>query len=124
MVKRFLLVDDDPDVLLLLSANVRAWGQEVATASSLDQARQAISTRAPDVLILDVSMPEMDGPEFLTALRDDGIAPDRVYLLSAIPRERLAQLGDELDVRWITKPFTAPSLRQALADELELDGVG
>ncbi len=118
MSKRFLVVDDEPDVLLLVSANISAWGFDAATASTLDQAREAIADGAPDVLILDVSMPEMDGPTFLRALRDEGIAPDRVYLLSAIPVDQLEAMAQELGAGWIRKPFTAPSLRAALTSEL------
>jgi CheY-like chemotaxis protein len=119
MTKRFLVVDDEPDVLLLVSANIGAWGHEAATASTLDEARTAIATAPPDILILDVSMPEMDGPTFLRHLRDDGLAPTDVFLLSAIPPDQLERIASELGVGWISKPFTAPSLRDALRHVLD-----
>lgn len=114
MTKRFLVVDDEPDVLLLVSANIGAWGHEATTASTLDEARAAIAVARPDILILDVSMPEMDGPTFLEHLREEGLAPAEVFLLSAIPPDQLQRIAEELGVGWISKPFTAPSLRDAL----------
>lgn len=121
MPKRFLVVDDEPDVLLLVSANVGAWGHEASTASTLAEAREAIAAARPDVLILDLSMPEMDGSTFLQHLRDDGLAPEWVFLLSAIPPDQLERTAEELGVGWITKPFTAPALREALAEALRED---
>ncbi|MDP9022794.1 MAG: response regulator [Actinomycetota bacterium] len=116
---RFLVVDDEPSVLLLVSANVRAWGHEVVTAATVDEARAHCEGGGIDVMLLDVSMPSMDGPTFLRSLRAAGCEPGRVFLLSAIAPEELERLAADLDVDHITKPFTAPGLRDALLPAIE-----
>lgn len=118
---RFLIVDDEPDVLVLVKANVRRWGHEAITADSLDEARRVCHEEPPDVLILDVTMPGMDGPTFLRSLREEGAEPPRTYLLSAIPPDRLTELASALGVGHVSKPFTAAGLREQLAEALEAD---
>lgn len=115
---RFLVVDDEPDVLILVKANVRRWGHEAVTAATLDEARRLCAEDPPDVLLLDVTMPEMDGPTFLRSLREEGIEPAHVYLLSAIPPDQLTDLAGSLDVGYVSKPFTAQGLRAELASVL------
>lgn len=112
---RFLVVDDEPDVLILVKANVRRWGHEAVTVDNLDEARRLCAEEPPDVLLLDVTMPEMDGPTFLRGLRDAGTEPEHVYLLSAIPPDQLNDLAGSLNVGYVSKPFTAQGLRSELA---------
>lgn len=113
---RFLVVDDEPDTLLLVRANVRAWGHECLVAATAEEAlvplREA-STR-PDVLLLDVAMPGTDGPTLLGQLRASGQAPPVVVLLSALAPEELEVLAAELGVDWLSKPFTAESFREKM----------
>jgi CheY-like chemotaxis protein len=115
MRKRILVVDDEQDIVALLAANVQAWGHDVVTASSATEARACCEDQVPDVLLLDVTMPDVDGPTLLRSLRDEGIAPHHFYLVSALPRSQLAELAAELGVGFVAKPFTAPTLRAALA---------
>lgn len=119
MTLRFLVVDDEPDVLALVRANVRAWGHECRTAATADDARRLIAEERPDVLLLDVAMPEGDGVELLHDLRRSGLEPEHVYLLSALPPEQLVELSSELGVPHISKPFTAPQLRDIFSRFIE-----
>lgn len=118
MTTTFLIVDDDEDLRYLVNVAITRAGHPALMAASLDEARELCATERPDVLILDVTMPEMDGPTFLATLRDDGLAPPVVYLLSALETEDLASLADSLGVRFLTKPFTLQSLREGLVDVL------
>lgn len=111
---RYIVIDDDPDILSLVKANIRAWGDECVGVTSLEDARAALVAQPADVLLLDLAMPEMDGVTVLKALRADGLAPERVCLLSAIPPEELEHIAAELDTIWISKPFTADGLREGL----------
>lgn len=115
---KFLIVDDEPDVLLLVKANVRRWGHEAMTADNLEDATRMCQEDGPDVLLLDVTMPEMDGPTFLQQLRAEDIEPPRTYLLSAIPPDQLTELAGSLGVGHVSKPFTAKGLREDLRDVL------
>jgi DNA-binding response OmpR family regulator len=116
---RFLALDDEQDVLLLVQANVRAWGHECSTASGAAEAERILGAERPDVLLLDVAMPEMDGRSFLLRIRDLGLEPDHVYLVSALPAEHVVALADELGVGYIVKPFTAAELLETFTPLLE-----
>jgi DNA-binding response OmpR family regulator len=106
-----LVVDDHPDVLALLRANVQAWGHDCFTAASAAEARDILESSEVDVMFLDVSMPDVDGVTFLTQIRSEGLEPDRVALVSALPSDELQSLSDELGVAYLQKPFTSPMLR-------------
>ncbi len=65
--KRILLVDDDPDLLLVLSKTMETWGFEVITAPSGKDAIARVADSNPDIVIMDYMMPGMDG---IAALRE------------------------------------------------------
>ena len=110
---RVLILDDEPDICMLVRANVRRWGHECESAHTVARGRDLCETFRPDVLLLDVAMPEQDGPTFLTDIRAAGLAPRHVVFLSAIPAEELRALADEHGVGAISKPFTAEALETA-----------
>ena len=68
-LKRILVIDDEPQVLKLMARILERGGYEVKTATSGGVVLQAVATSRPDLLILDLSMPEPDGFEVLKALR-------------------------------------------------------
>lgn len=113
------MVDDDEDVLFLLEANLSTLGQQVQSTGDLHQARKLLRRGDIDVLIVDVSMPDLGGPEFVLSLRDEGIEPPMVYLLSALPPRDVEEMAADLGVRGIAKPFTTATLRVSLADVLD-----
>lgn len=115
---RFLVVDDDADVRLLVRVYLQRWGQDVVTVGDLTEATRICAEDRPDVLLLDVTMPEMDGASFLRSLRDAAIAPPHTYFVSAIPPDELGRLAAELDAGLVAKPFTGADLRAQLADVL------
>lgn len=106
-----LVVDDHPDVLALLRANVQAWGHDCFTAGSAAEAHEILEAGDVDVMFLDVSMPDENGVEFLSRIRKEGLEPNRVALVSALPSDQLESLSDELGVTYLQKPFTSPMLR-------------
>jgi DNA-binding response OmpR family regulator len=112
---RVLVVDDEPEILLLVRANIEAVGHTCETAETADDAVRALTIdEPPDILLLDVAMPGLDGPALLGDLRAREIEPRHVMLLSAIPPEELVTLAVELGVDWLSKPFTVDEFRQAL----------
>lgn len=118
MSTTFLIVDDDPDLRYLVNVALSRWGHTAIMAPTIAEARRVCAEAAPDVLLLDVNMPEMDGPAFLGTLRDEGLAPRHIYLLSALEPDELAALADSLGVRYLVKPFTLQGLRDGLVDVL------
>ena len=112
---RFLVVDDEPDILLIVGLNLRRWGFETRTAGTAMQADVECRAWWPDVLLLDLSMSGLDGLEFLAQLRLEGITPPSVILMSALPTDRLEALAEERSVGFLAKPFGLADLRAVCA---------
>jgi DNA-binding response OmpR family regulator len=107
---KVLIVDDEPDILLMLRINLEAEGYETALAADGETALRRIADEMPDVIVLDVMMPVMDGWSVLEALSSRRDAP-RVIVLSAktAPRDvrRTLDLGA---AEYMTKPFEPEGL--------------
>ena len=112
---RFLVVDDEPEVRRLLRDNIRMWGHDCDVADSGEACLAACAAAVPDVLVLDVAMPGIDGPTSLATLRERGQEPAHVVLVSAVPAERQRALAAELDVRVLPKPFDSDALERFFA---------
>ncbi|MDV6279812.1 response regulator [Rhodococcus jostii] len=101
---RVLVVDDEPQILRALRINLSVRGYDVLTAASGAAALRAAAERPPDVIVLDLGLPDMDGTEVLAGLR--GWCPAPVIVLSA--RTDSADKVDALDAGaddYVTKPF-------------------
>lgn len=101
---RILVVDDEPQIRRSLQVSLEAKGYAVITAESGEQALQAIAHRLPDVIVLDLLMPGMDGLELTRQLRERLTVP--IIVLSAIGEERrkVEALESGAD-DYVTKPF-------------------
>ncbi len=98
-VRRILLVDDDPDVLQLWARMLHAGDPslEILSATSGPQALELLRARRPDLLLLDIVMPEMDGWQVLEAKnRDAALQPIPVILVSAQDRPEGPRLSQVL----------------------------
>ena len=103
-MSRILVVDDEPQILRALRINLSVRGYEVVTASTGAGALWAAAERPPDVVVLDLGLPDMDGTEVLAGLRGWCTAP--VIVLSA--RTDSADKVEALDAGaddYVTKPF-------------------
>ncbi len=124
-MSRVLVVDDDPDIRLLLRLELAAEGHEILEAGDGDAALAAITRRAPDVILLDMMMPVIDGWEVLRAL-DPTTAPPVVVVTAMTTRDQqhlvdLFELG-AFDV--VAKPFDPGWLVELVSTALALDGPG
>jgi CheY-like chemotaxis protein len=109
---RVLVVDDDADTREMVAALFDRAGAEVVTAASTDEALRHAGTRAPDVLVSDLAMPERDGYALLEALRRPGGASRLVTIAltaRARPEDRDRALGAGYDA-YVTKPVEPASL--------------
>ena len=77
---RLLVVDDEPNIVELLSASLRFVGFEVTTATDGADAMQQARRRRPDLLVLDVMMPGMDGFDMVRKLRGEGLQMPVLFL--------------------------------------------
>jgi len=119
VAQRLLSVDDDPDILSLIRRVACGLGFEVDTVSHGSFFMAAYVRRKPDVITLDLYMPDVDGIELIRWLGDVGCTA-RVILMSGAAAhyskmaQRLAQDGSKLDVSCLSKPFGLAALRSAL----------
>ena len=115
MPGKVLIVDDEPDVLLLLRVNLEAAGYDTVLAADGETALDRIDDADPDVVLLDIMMPVMDGWGVLRALSDRDTAP-RVVVVSAKSSDRdivRALTSGALD--YVTKPFDPDDLVDVVA---------
>lgn len=112
-----LIVEDEPDVLLLLENRMRGAGHEVDSVTDGEQALASVASRAPDVIILDWMMPRVDGVEVCERIRvNDGDHHIKVLMLTAksqqhdIDRAYAAGVDD-----YIVKPFSSRDLIDRVA---------
>ena len=107
---RILLVDDDPDLLILLADQLRADGFEVMTARDGVEALNRLRTSWPDLLIIDMMMPRMDGLSLAREIKSRADLP--IIVLSAIDAgDSKADLLEEVAEDYVTKPYHYPELR-------------
>ena len=107
MTSRILVVDDDPDIVQFVRVNLELEGFEVETAGDGHEAIRAAIAGAPDVVVLDVMMPGMDGLDVLRQLRSHPAAANTSVILltaKALPEDRVTGLDLGAD-DYITKPF-------------------
>jgi len=104
---KVLVIDDDPDIYQIVEANLTAAGYDVRGASDGLEGLRMVREYAPNVVVLDVLMPEMDGWEVLTRIESD---PDT----AGVPVVMLTCRSEDADilrgleqgaVEYITKPF-------------------
>jgi len=102
--KRILVVDDEPRMIGFIRMNLELEGHQVVEAHNGLQALEMIRTQLPDVVLMDVMMPEMDGFETLRLLREFSTVP--VIMLTAKGDENDKVYGLELGADdYVTKPF-------------------
>jgi two-component system, OmpR family, alkaline phosphatase synthesis response regulator PhoP len=118
-----LVVDDEPDVLLLCRVNLEFEGYEVLEAADGEEALEQVRDHRPDVVLLDVMMPKMDGWQVLHELKaDDELQDIPVVMLTARVQDQDQLRGwSSGAAEYITKPFSPLSLSQVLEDVLATD---
>jgi DNA-binding response OmpR family regulator len=118
-----LVVDDEPDIRELVRINLELDGHEVIAAHDGPAGLKAVQASRPDVIVLDVMMPGMDGWEVLSWLKSQSDVT-----LSSIPVLMLTARTEDLDrirgaiegaIRYITKPFSMQELRDEVVLSLE-----
>lgn len=107
--KAILVVDDEPRIAEAICMNLEVEGFQVSIASNGYEALEKVTREMPDLVILDVMMPEMDGFEALRKIREISTLP--VILLTALGEETDKVKGLDLGADdYITKPFGAMEL--------------
>jgi two-component system, OmpR family, KDP operon response regulator KdpE len=103
-VTRVLIVDDEPGIRETLAITLRASGYDIATAADGEEALLTAAAQTPDIVVLDLGLPDLDGVQVITQLRATSQAP--ILVLSG--RRDSADKVDALDAGaddYVTKPF-------------------
>ena len=107
---RILLVDDDPNLLVFLADTLRDDGFAVTTARDGAEALRRLNEGWPDLLIVDLMMPRMDGLTLARQVKERADLP--IIVLSAIDTgDSKAEALEEVAEDYVTKPFHYPELR-------------
>jgi two-component system KDP operon response regulator KdpE len=106
---RVLVVEDEPGILRALSTNLRGNGFQVETAETGAAAMQAYRHHKPDLILLDLGLPDMDGTEVIRALRLESSVPILVLSVRGGERDKVAALDLGAD-DYLTKPFSVVEL--------------
>src|SRR5262245_19736475 len=111
-MQHVLIVDDDPDIQRLVSYNFTQAGFEVATAGSGRKALESIQNQAPDLIILDLMLPDIDGMEVCRTLRQrEHSSRIPIIMLTARGEEIDRVIGFELGADdYVAKPFSPREL--------------
>ena len=107
--RRILLVDDDPNLLVVLADQLRDDGFEVATARDGQEALHRLDAGWPDLILLDLMMPKVDGLALAREIKTAADLP--IIVLSAIDTaDSKARLLDEVAEDYVSKPYHYPEL--------------
>ncbi len=115
---KILVVDDEPDIVRVVVKIMEARGHEVATAEDGASALAAVAGDPPDVVILDLNLPQMDGFEVCRRIKSSPQTKHIpvVMMTAAYVRVEDAERGTELGAdEYVTKPF----LREVLVHNVE-----
>jgi CheY-like chemotaxis protein len=121
MAAKILVVDDEPSIVKLVATTLSGRGYEVVTAHDGQEAIVEAKLHKPDLILLDVMMPHMDGTEARKRLLADPVTKDiPVIHLTAVgdfdaQREALADGATD----YIVKPFSPSELANVVADMLD-----
>ncbi|WP_448191100.1 response regulator [Azospirillum sp. sgz301742] len=123
---RVLVVDDDPSIRRFLRTSLAAQGYAIAEAEGGTQALDEVRRRAPDLMVLDLGLPTMDGQEVIRRLREDGVTLPIIVLSSRMDEAGKVEALDLGADDYVTKPFGMDELlariRAALRHRLQQQG--
>ena len=120
MSYKILVADDEPPIVRLMECILARHGHQMLIAVNGEQALEMVREHAPDLILLDIMMPRIDGYEVARTLRaDPQFARMPIIMLSAKAQEEDIQRGMEVGVdAYITKPFSPEHLVEVVHDHM------
>jgi len=117
-MKKILVVDDKPEVVQLVKATLEGEDYQVIDASDGREALEKIGKEKPDLVLLDVIMPKMDGFEVLTKVKNDPQTKDiPIIMLTARGQKLDKDKGRRLGAQdYIVKPFSPSHLLRKIEE--------
>lgn len=109
MAERILVVDDEPRFIRLIEANLQTEGFEVSKAKNGKEALEIVASEKPDLVLMDVMMPEMDGFQACERIREFSTVPIIMLTAKADEEHKVRGLNSGAD-DYVVKPFSATEL--------------
>lgn len=109
MSARILIVDDEPSILATMAPLLRGRGYDVSTATTGHAALDAVDRQPPQLVILDLGLPDIDGIEVCRRIREGRSIPILVLSARGAERDKVAALDAGAD-DYVTKPFGSDEL--------------
>ena len=124
MGAKILIVDDEPDVVAVVQGRLASAGYEVTVMADGQQALECVKKRPPDLMVLDVMLPTLNGYEVCTMIKQDiRYRAIPVVMLTARTEEKDVRLGRECGAdAYLLKPFQANELMQTIQALLRSGG--
>lgn len=121
-MKKILLVDDEPNIIMSLEYTFKKNNFQVFIARDGQEALEILKTEQPDLIILDIMMPNVDGYATIEAVRkDEKLSNCKVIFLSAKNKESDIEKGMRLGANaYMTKPFSIKKLIEQVNELLEI----
>ncbi len=115
--KKILIADDSPTIVEITKAMLKEEGYDISTASNGAEALQKIGEEKPDLVLLDVMMPDMDGYSALQALRRDSKPGDEDYVHVIIITSK-DKMRDLFELEGVDGFLVKPFFRTELLDKI------
>jgi CheY-like chemotaxis protein len=121
MSKKILIVDDEPNIVLSLDYLVRKKGYTPYIARNGSEALAIAQAEIPDLILLDIMMPDIDGYEVCQTLKNDPRFNDtKIIFLSAKSKKEDIEKGLQMGAdKYFTKPFSTKQLLQEMVDLMQ-----
>jgi len=115
--KKILVVDDEEELLGLIDKSLSAEGYDVTTVTTAEDAVNKARTLAPDLILIDIVLPDMEGPEAVRILNEDPLTGNipAIFLSGIVTRDKEenatteVRVGDRL-YKALSKPFSTAEL--------------
>ena len=117
MPSRILVVDDEPSILATMSPLLRSRGYDVVTAMSGRAALESAERDKPDLIVLDLGLPDIDGAEVCRSIREHSSTPIIILSARGAEGDKVRALDAGAD-DYVTKPFGADELTARIREAL------
>ncbi|MDA0746884.1 MAG: response regulator [bacterium] len=118
LTKKILIIDDETSIVELISDVLEKYSYEPLVATLWTEAMDAIGNKNPDLILLDLKMPTIDGPSLLEFIRREGILVPVIIVSGFITDEVEAELTKLNVSAFVRKPFKVKELREAIEQAL------
>ena len=120
MSKKILIVDDDPGIIKLVGQLLKAAGYQILNATDGLDALVMIKNEKPDLIILDIMMPEMNGYEVCFHIKfNDDLKHIPIIILTVRERELSEQIGKRVGIEYMRKPFRGEEILERVKKMLK-----